>query len=81
LFGGLADDDGVLFLGDGSWGKLRPPQPPEKLNYLATSSVEYHLTLHRIQGKERFHIALDENSRVMDVTRTGQRKAGIVPAG
>lgn len=81
LLGGLADDDGVLFLGDGSWGKLRPPQSPDKLNYLAASSGEYHLTLHRIQGKERFHLALDENGRVMDVSRTGQRKAGIVRAG
>jgi hypothetical protein len=81
LLGGLADDDGVLFLGDGSWGRLRAPQPPEKLSYLAASSSEYHLTLHRLQGKERFHLALDENGRVMDVCRTGQRKAGVVAGG
>lgn len=78
LVDGLADDNGVLYLGDGSWGRLRSPQAPDKLSYLAASSRDYHLTLHRIQGKERFHLALDENGRVMDVSRTGQRKTGLV---
>ena len=59
-------------------GRLRSPQPPDKLAYLAASSRDYHLSLHRIQGKERFHLALDENGRVMDVARTGQRKRGLV---
>ena len=63
----MADDNGVLYLGDGSWGRLRSPQAPDKLNYLASSSRDYHLSLHRIQGEERFHLALDENGRVMDV--------------
>ena len=74
----LANDNGVLYLGDGSWGKLRTPQSPEKLHYLAASSRDYHLSLHRIQGEERFHLALDENGKVMDVSRTGQRKSGLV---
>ena len=71
----------MLYLGDGSWGRLRAPQPPEKLAYLAASSRDYHLSLHRIQGQERFHLALDENGRVMDVARSGQRTAGVVGAG
>jgi hypothetical protein len=78
LLDGLPDDNGVLYLGDGSWGRLRTPQEPEKLAYLAASSRDYHLTLHRIQGEERFHLALDEHGRVMDACRTGQRKAGTV---
>jgi hypothetical protein len=80
LLDGLADDNGVLYLGDGSWGRLRSPQAPEKLNYLAASSRDYHLSLHRLQGQERFHLALDENGRVMDVCRSGQRKTGAVGA-
>ena len=56
----LADANGVLYLGDGSWGRLRNPKPPEKLPYLAATSRDYHLSLHRIQGEERFHLALDE---------------------
>jgi hypothetical protein len=80
LLDGLAHDNGVLYLGDGSWGRLRTPNKPEKLTYLAASSRDYHLSLHRIQGQERFHLALDENGRVMDVCRSGQRKTGIVRA-
>jgi len=73
LLDGLAHDNGVLYLGDGSWGKLRTPKTPDKLSYLAVSGRDYHLSLHRIQGRERFHLALDEHGRVMDVCRTGQR--------
>jgi hypothetical protein len=80
LLGGLSHPDGVLYLGDGSWGRIRAPQPPEKLTHLAAVSQEYHLSLHRIAGEERFHLALDEHGRVMDVCRTGQRKAGLVRA-
>ena len=35
LLDGLAHDNGVLYLGDGSWGRLRAPQKPEKLSILA----------------------------------------------
>jgi hypothetical protein len=79
LLDGFGDKNGVLFLGDGSWGRLRTPYAPEQLDYLAASSRDYHLSLHRIQGKERFHLALDENGRVMDVCRSGQRTAGLIP--
>jgi hypothetical protein len=80
LLDGHANDSGVLYLGDGSWGRLRTPHTPEELNYLAAASRDYHLSLHRIQGEERFHLALDERGRVMDVSRTGQRKKGVVRA-
>ena len=73
LLGGLAHDNGVLYLGDGSWGKLRVPKSPEELPFLAKTSGEYHLSLHRLEGDERFHLALNDQGRVMDVCRTGQR--------
>lgn len=78
LLGGLTHDNGVLYLGDGSWGRLRTPKRPDKLSYLAASSRDYHMSLHRIQGRERFHVALDEHGRIMDVCRTAQRTSGIV---
>ena len=78
LIDGMQDDNGVLYLGDGSWGRLRAPQKPENLPHLAVTSSDYHLTLHRLQGEERFHLALGETGRVMDVCRTGQRKNGLV---
>jgi hypothetical protein len=78
LLDGASHNNGVLYLGDGSWGRLRSPGKLEKLAYLAASSRDYHLSLHRIQGEERFHLALDESGRVMDVCRSGQRKKGAV---
>ena len=81
LIHGLADGDGVVYLGDGSWGQIRPPQPAEKLHHLDRISQEYHLSLHRIQGQERYHLALDENGRVMDICRTAQRSSGAVAVG
>ncbi len=78
MLGGLADPRGVLYLGDGSWGMLRNPKRPDQLSYLAASSRDYHLSLHRLQGEERFHLALDEHGRVMDVCRSSQRRRGLV---
>lgn len=78
LLDGRANDGGVLYLGDGSWGRLRTPTKPEKLPYLAVTSRDYHLTLHRIEGQERFHVAIDEHGRIMDVCKTGQRTLGMV---
>lgn len=78
LIDGMQDNNGVLYLGDGSWGRIRVPQKPENLPHLALTSSDYHLSLHRIQGDERFHLALGETGRVMDVSRTGQRKRGLV---
>lgn len=80
LIDGLAHDNGVLYLGDGSWGRLRTPNPIEKLTHLARASRDYHLSLHRIQGEERFHLALDDTGRIMDVSRTAQRRTGILRA-
>jgi hypothetical protein len=76
LLNGLEHDNGVLYLGDGSWGRLRNPKVPDPLHVMARTSQDYHLSLHRIQGGERFHMAMDEQGRVMDVSRTGQRRRG-----
>ena len=45
---------------------------------MAVANRSYHLSLHRLQGEERFHLALDEFGRVMDICRSGQRKKGMV---
>ena len=78
LIDGTPDADGVIYLGDGSWGKIRPQQPPEKLRHMAAVSSAYHMSLHRIEGEERFHMALNEDGKIMDVARTAQRSAGLV---
>jgi acid phosphatase type 7 len=40
----------VLYLLDGSWGRLRAPQPPERLTHLAKVGQEYHLWVYRVEG-------------------------------
>lgn len=77
LLNGKQHDNGVLYLGDGSWGKIRIPRPNDDLDVMAKTSAEYHITLHKIQGQERFHMAMNEKGRIMDVSHTGQRKKGL----
>jgi acid phosphatase type 7 len=79
LLDGRVNRDGVVYLGDGSWGRLRAAQPAEKLTHLAEVHEEYHLSVHRLEGDERFHLAITEDGKVTDVARTGQRPGGIVP--
>lgn len=74
LINGLKDQNGVIYLGDGSWGKLRIPKEPEKRPYLATVSPAYHMTVHRLEGEQRFHVALEESGRVADVCMTASKR-------
>src|SRR5262245_35736065 len=76
LKGGLVDKYGVIYLGDGSWGKLRVPKKAEDRPYLAHVSEAYHMTVHRLEGEQRFHVALSETGKVEDVCMTnGKRPA------
>jgi acid phosphatase type 7 len=76
LKGGLVDKYGVIYLGDGSWGKLRVPKKSEDRPYLAHVSEAYHMTVHRLEGEQRFHVALEESGKVADVCMTnGKRPA------
>lgn len=74
LTGGLADKYGVPYLGDGSWGQLRTPVAPEKRPYLAKVAKAYHMSVHKLEGEQRYHIALDDTGKVADVCgSTGKR--------
>jgi hypothetical protein len=76
LKGGQKDKNGVLYLGDGSWGKLRVPKEPEKRPYLAAVGQSYHFTIHRLEENQRFHTALEESGKQVDVCMTaGKRPA------
>ncbi len=74
LVNGLKDKHGVVYLGDGSWGKLRIPKQPESRPYLAAVSPAYHVTVHRLEGDQRFHVALEETGRVADVCATFSKR-------
>jgi hypothetical protein len=80
LTGEVVDEaTGIVYLGDGSWGRLRVPKEPEKRSYLAEVSATYHLTLHRLEGEQRFHLALGETGKVLDVFRTVKRPRRRTP--
>ena len=67
LTGGLNDKNGVVYLGDGSWGKLRVPKTSDVRPYLAKVDQAYHMTLHTLQGENRIHMALTDGGKVADV--------------
>lgn len=75
LTNGLPDKNGVLYLGDGSWGKLRVPSTPEERPYLAKTSAAYHVSLHRFEGEQRYHLALEGSGKVADVVTTMSKRA------
>lgn len=75
LTNGMHDKNGVLYLGDGSWGKLRVPKTPEERPYLAKVSSAYHISLHRLEGDTRFHVALEDTGKVADVISTHSKRA------
>lgn len=75
MLNGLKDDNGILYLGDGSWGKVRTPAPLEERSYLAVAHEAYHMSVHRIEGAERFHVALSDTGRVVDVCSSTKRAA------
>jgi hypothetical protein len=76
LTAGMKDKYGVPYLGDGSWGQLRTPGTLEKRPYLAAVSKAYHMTVHRLEGDQRYHVALEESGKVADVFGTyGKRPA------
>jgi hypothetical protein len=78
LLDGRPNEKGVLYLGDGSWGQIRKLAEDER-PYLAVASESYHLSLHRIEGEQRFHLALADSGRVVDLcmtTKRGGRRRG-----
>lgn len=72
--GGLRDKHGVLYLGDGSWGQLRAANKPELRPYLAAYGESYHVSVHRLEGEQRFHVALTDSGRVADVCMTASKR-------
>jgi hypothetical protein len=41
--------------------------------YLAVAHGAYHVSVHRIEGPDRFHIALSDTGRIVDVTATRKK--------
>jgi hypothetical protein len=77
--GKVDEATGITYLGDGSWGKLRIPKTPEMRSYLEEVSASYHITLHRLEAEQRFHLAFGETGKVMDVYRTTKKPRHRTP--
>jgi len=73
LLDGRVNERGIVYLGDGSWGELRAPKSPKERPYLAVTDESYHMSVHRIEGRERYHVALSDVGRVVDVCVTSKR--------
>jgi hypothetical protein len=73
LLDGRPNEKGVLYLGDGSWGRIRKPTDMDKRPYLAVASEDYHVSVHRIEGRQQFHVALSDSGRVVDVCSSTKR--------
>jgi acid phosphatase type 7 len=74
MMDGMINKNGIVYLGDGSWGKLRPVKSPEKRPYLQAYSSSYHCSVHRLEGDQRFHIALEESGKIADVCMTVSKR-------
>ncbi len=73
LLDGRVNDRGIVYLGDGSWGKIDRPDTVAHRPYLAVADEAYHISVHRIEGRERFHVGLSDAGRVVDVCVTQKR--------
>jgi acid phosphatase type 7 len=79
LRGGHVDHkNGILYMGDGSWGRLRAPKKPDKRSYLAATHQSYHLTLHRLEGEQRFHMAINDVGKIVDVCMTQKKPRQLI---
>ncbi len=74
MMDGHINQNGIVYLGDGSWGKLRPLKSPELRPYLAAYGSAYHCTVHRFEGNQRYHVALEDNGKVADVCMTTSKR-------
>lgn len=74
LLDGLKNDNGVPYLGDGSWGKVCPVKSPDKDHpYLAVAQESYHLSVHRLEGKTQTHLAISDADKIVDTCSTTKR--------
>ena len=60
--------EGIVYLGDGAWGKVRKPDQQDKW-YIATAKKKYHFILVTLQKHKALFQAIDNNGQVFDTYR------------
>jgi hypothetical protein len=68
---GKVHPEGVIYLGDGAWGRLRSPKKARHRWYLAHTAKEFHFILVEIQGHRRTFSAINEEGELIDKYPTG----------
>jgi len=76
LRGGVIDETGVVYLGDGAWGVgVRPVHPADTTDYLAVSKSVRHALIMTLIGEEQAMVAVSEHGEVIDTYRSRNRAA------
>lgn len=78
---GQRHKNGIVYLGDGSWGVIRSLHGIEPRPYMATASSNFHISLHRLEGEQQYHLALTQEGRVADVHLTTKRPRHVMGRG
>lgn len=66
LLKGRLNPNGVIYMGDGSWGVEQPRQVRRGLSYLAKASSSRHFIVVTLQEKERYIQAIDSQGNILD---------------
>lgn len=72
---GREDPDGVLYLGDGAWGRLRRPKRPGDRWYLARTVKAHHVYVATLTQEGCRFRAIDENGHAFDAFARPPRTA------
>ncbi|WP_339926101.1 fibronectin type III domain-containing protein [uncultured Cyclobacterium sp.] len=59
--------DGIVYLGDGSWGvEKKKPKTPEEVWYLSKSAEENSAIIATLQGPHQHFLMINENGKIID---------------
>jgi hypothetical protein len=75
ILNGRQDPDGVLYLGDGAWGRLRRPKRAEDRWYLAKTEKAHHVYVVTLAPEEARFEAIDEDGETVDTFSRSPRSA------
>jgi hypothetical protein len=65
--GNAIDPNGIVYLGDGSWGvEKKKPKTPEEVWYLSKSAEENSAIITTLHGPHQHFLMINENGKVID---------------
>jgi hypothetical protein len=82
MLGGVPDERGIVYLGDGAWGvNVRPVRPVEEYGYMAKVASERHAIVMTLQGRHASFEVVNEDGQIIDRFPDGPKplSIGIAP--